>query len=101
MQGTSPIGMIGGVRADAPLFNRASPAMLRDIVSLLGAASYSFADDSGKEWPQGGQYVRRAADIINYFELGFYAIQCLHRDKPQLVTLEMLLNSVLKQARQR
>jgi hypothetical protein len=55
----------------------------------------------GKEWPQGGQYVRRAADIINYFDLGFYAIQCLHRENSQLVTLEMLLNAVLKQARQR
>ena len=90
---------IGGVVLDAPLWNKAEPEHLRQIVKLLSAASYNFADDSGGEWGHGRAQVQTAARMVNEARLGFYAINCLHRDKPQIVTLDQFMDAILKEAR--
>ena len=41
---------IGGIPADAPVFNRTPYMTLVGIVELLSKASYHYADDSGGEW---------------------------------------------------
>ncbi len=91
---------IGGVIATAPLWNGATEEHLRLIVKLLSRASYNFADDSGGEWSHGYEQVRTAAKMVNEARLGFYAIQCLHRDKPQLVPLPQFMDAILKDARE-
>ena len=42
---------------------------------------------------------RAAARMVNEAKLGFYAIQCLHLDKPQLVTLDQFMDAILRDAR--
>ena len=37
--------------------------------------------------------------MVNEASLGFYAIRCLHRDKPQLVTLDQFMDAILRDAR--
>lgn len=91
--------MIGGVVVDAPLFNKAAPEFLEQIVKLLSRASFHFADDSAGEWGSGKAQVQTAARMVNEAKLGFYAIQCLHRDKPQLVTLDQFMDAILRDAR--
>ena len=90
---------IGGVNATAPLWNGVTPDSLRDLVQLLSDASYHFADDSTGEWNTARKCLDRFAQTVNACRLGFYAIQCLHRDKPQLVTLDQVMDAVLKDAR--
>jgi len=90
---------IGGVDATAPLWNGVTPDSLRDLVQLLSDASYHFADDSSGEWGTAGQCLIRFAQTVNAYRFGFYAIKCLHRDKPQLVTLDQVMDAVLKDAR--
>ena len=90
---------IGGVIATAPLFNKVTPDSLREMVQLLSDASGHFADDSGKEWSMGRALVRRFAATVNASSLPYYAIVCLHRDQPQLVTLDHVMDAVLKDAR--
>jgi hypothetical protein len=97
---TTEKAMIGGVVSDAPLFNKAPPEFLAQIVNLLSAASYHFADDSVGEWGHGTAQVQSAARMVNEAGLGFYAIQCLHRDKPQLVTMDQFVDAILQDARQ-
>ena len=91
--------MIGGVVIDAPLFNKAAPEFLEQIVKLLSRASFHFADDSAGEWGHGNAQVQSAARMVNEAKLGFYAIRCLHSDKPQLVTLEQFMDAILRDAR--
>ena len=91
--------MIGGVVVDAPLFNKAAPDFLAQIVKLLSRASFHFADDSAGEWGHGNAQVQTAARMVNEAKLGFYAIQCLHRDQPQLVTLDQFMDAILRDAR--
>jgi len=98
-QGSDPIGMIGGVRADAPLFRKAPPAELREIVSLLNRASYHFADDSASEWNIAHAKIAEAAQLINKHRLGSGAINCLYEDHEQLFTKGDLFDAVLKDAR--
>ena len=93
------VEMIGGVDATAPLWSKTDPRELRAIVAALSGASYHYADDSADEWGVGASVLRHAAMAINAHRLGFYAIQCLHRDKPQLVTLDQVMDAVLKDAR--
>ncbi len=90
---------IGGVVVFAPLWNKSKPDYLRQIVNLLSSASYNLADDTGGEWGHGYAQVQSAARMVNEARLGFYAIQCLHRDKPQLVTFDQFMDAVLKEAR--
>lgn len=92
--------MIGGVVVDAPLWNKAEPEFLEQIVKLLSRASFHFADDSAGEWWHGKAQVQSAARMVNEKRLGFYAIQCLHRDKLQLVTLDQFMDAVLRDARE-
>ena len=92
-------GLIGGVLASAPLWNGATVDDLRGIVKALSDASYHFADDSGKEWGSAKHAMDMAASTVNRLRLGFYAIQCLHRDKPQLVALDQFMDAILKDAR--
>jgi hypothetical protein len=91
--------MIGGVVVDAPLFNKSRPEFLEQIFKLLSSASHHFANDSGGEWGTGRAQVQSAARMVNEAGLGFYAIQCLQRDKPQLVTLEQFMDAILRDAR--
>ena len=91
--------LIGGIDATAPLFMNVTPDSLRDLVKLLSDASYHYADDSGGEWGSGHSYVRLFAEAVNAASLGYYAIVALHRDQPQLVTLEQVMDAVLREAR--
>ena len=91
--------MIGGVVVDAPLWNKAAPEFLEQIVKLLSRASFHFADDSASEWGSARLQVQSAARMVNEVNLGFYAIQCLHRDKAQLVTLDQFMDAILRDAR--
>jgi hypothetical protein len=68
-------------------------------VAWLSSASYHFADDSGKEWADAYKTLDAPEKAVNRLRLGFYAIQCLHRDKPQLVTLDQFMDAILKDAR--
>ena len=90
---------IGGVVASAPLWNGATEDDLRGIVKALSDASHHYADDSGKEWGLARHSLDTAASTVNRLRLGFYAIQCLHRDKPQLVALDQFMDAILKDAR--
>ena len=90
---------IGGVDATAPLWNKTDPRELHAIVAALSDASYHYSDDSTGEWGMAATVMRHAAMAINTANLGFYAIQCLHRDKPQLVALDQVMDAVLKDAR--
>ena len=90
---------IGGVDTTAPLWNKTDPRELHAIVAALSDVSYHYADDSTGEWGMAATVMRNAARAINAANLGFYAIQCLHRDKPQLVTLDQVMDAVLKDAR--
>lgn len=92
--------MIGGVVVNAPLWNKAEPEFLEQIVKLLSRASFHFADDSAGEWGTGKAQVQTAARMVNEAKLGFYAIGCLHRDKPQLVTLDQFMDAILRDARE-
>ena len=91
--------MIGGVVVDAPLFNKSAPDFLEQIVKLLSRASFHHADDSATEWGSARLQVQSAARMVNEARLGFYAIRCLHRDKPQLVTLDQFMDAILRDAR--
>ena len=91
---------IGGVVITAPLWNGATEEHLQLIVKLLSGASYNFADDTTGEWSHGIAQVQSAARMVNDARLGFHAIQCLHRDKPQLVTLDQFMDAILKDARE-
>ena len=90
---------IGGVVASAPLWNGATEDDLRGIVKALSDASHHYADDSGKEWGSAKASMDTAASTVNRLRLGFYAIQCLHRDKPQLVALDQFMDAILRDAR--
>ncbi len=90
---------IGDIIVTAPLRNNAPPEELRSIVELLSRASYHYADDSSKEWGAAQRTKTEAAEKINGFNLGFRAIRALYDEKPQLLTLEDLIDSVLKDAR--
>lgn len=91
---------IGGVIVTAPLWNGETEERLNLVVTLLSGASYSFADDTSGEWIHGSAQVQTAARMVNEARLGFHAIQCLHRDKPQLVTLDQFMDAILKDARE-
>jgi len=91
--------LIGGVRYDAPLFNKVPLETLLNMVKLLSTASYHFADDSGKETSSGYARVREFAATANNHRLCFYAIQCLCRDKQQLVTVDQVIDAMLRDAR--
>ena len=91
---------IGGVIVTAPLWNGATEEHLRQIVKLLSGASFNFADDTCGEWGHGHAQVQTASRMVNDARLGFYAIQCLHRDVPQLVMLDQFMDAILKDARE-
>jgi len=91
--------LIGGVRYDAPLFNRVPLETLLNMVKLLSSASYHFADDSGQETSSGYASVREFAAAANKHRLGFSAVQCLCRDKQQLVTVDQVIDAMLRDAR--
>lgn len=90
---------IGGIDATAPLFMRVTPDSLRDLVGLLSSASYHYADDSAGEWGSARDCLRRFAEAVNAARLPYDAIVALHRDNPQLVTLDQVMDAVLKDAR--
>jgi hypothetical protein len=90
---------IGGIKASAPLFNNAGTEQLRAIVALLSQASCHYADDSAKEWGAGHAAVLAAAKSINFWLLGLVAITALHKETSQLVSLEQLIDTVLRDAR--
>jgi hypothetical protein len=90
---------IGGVNVTAPLWNGATEAELRAIVNHLSAASYHYADDSGQEWGHAGSAKAQAVSEINRLKLSAYAIRCLAKDQPQLVTADDLFDAVLRDAR--
>ena len=90
---------IGGIPADAPVFNRTPYMTLVGIVELLSKASYHYADDSGGEWGRASLAKMEAAAIINQHKLSFYAIEALYKEAPQLFVLGDLINAVLKDAR--
>lgn len=91
--------IIGDVDVTAPLWNGTEPRELRAIVEALCDASYYYSDDSGGEWGRGETVMRYAAMAVNKANLGSYAITCLHRHKPQLVTLDQFMDAILKDAR--
>ena len=91
--------LIGGVDATAPLWNKTDPRELHAIVAALSDASYHYADDSAGEWGRASTVLRHAAIAVNDMRLGYYAITCLHRHKPQLVTLDQFMDAILKDAR--
>lgn len=90
---------IGGIDATAPLFMRVTPDSLRDPVELLSSASYHYADDSAGEWGSARECLRRFAATVNAARLPYAAIVALHRDQEQLVTLDQVMDAVLKAAR--
>ena len=98
---TTTVNTIGGVRVDAPLFMGASEADLRAIVKLLSDASFNYADDSTSEWGAAKAAIKLTAAKCNSLRLSFHAIECLHRDQPQLVTFEQFMDAVLRNARGR
>ena len=91
--------MIGGIVTTAPLWNGATEDDMRAIVKALSDASHHFADDSGKECGSARHSLDMAAATVNRLRLGFYAIQCLHRDQSQLVALDQFMDAILKDAR--
>lgn len=91
--------MIGGVVVGAPLWNKAAPEFLEQIVKMLSRASHHFANDSATERGYARLQTRSAARMVNEAKLGVYAIKCLHRDKPQLVTLDQFMDAILRDAR--
>jgi hypothetical protein len=78
---------------------RVTPDSLRDLVGLLSSASYHYADNSAGEWGSARDCLRRFAATVNAARLPYDAIVALHRDKPQLVTLDQVMDAVLKAAR--
>ena len=90
---------IGGIRVDAPVFNRTPYLTLNGIVELLSKASYYYADDSAGEWGYAAQAKMEAAMLVNQHKLGFTAIKALVKHQPQLVTLSDFIDAVLKDAR--
>lgn len=99
MNGLDAKELIGGVDVTAPLWNKAEPRELHAIVDALSTASYHYADDSAGEWGFAAAALHWAAHAVNSARLGHYAITCLHRHKPQLVTLDRFMDAVLKDAR--
>lgn len=89
---------IGNINATAPLWNGADFMTLKGIVQLLSDASYHYADDSGREWERANLAKMEAAAIINQHKLRFTAIEALYREAPQLITLNELVDAVLKDA---
>lgn len=87
---------IGTVRYSAPMFNKATLEELLAIVKLLSDASYHYADDSNEEWGRATRKLNRAAEAINLHKLNSAAIGYLHAHAPQLVTIERLLDAVLR-----
>ena len=92
---------IAGISTTAPLWNGVSYEKLTEIVEMLSRASYCFADDSAREWGKAQTLVAAAAKAINQHKLCASAIIYLHKDKSQLVTLDQLLDAVLKDARKK
>lgn len=90
---------IGGIDATAPLFMRVTPDSLRDLVGLLSSASYHYADDSAGEWGSAHECLRLFAATVNAARLPYAAIVALHSHGPQLVTLDQVMDAVLKAAR--
>lgn len=90
---------IGGVPVTAPLWRKTPALTLTEIVSLLSSASYHYADDSGKEWGTANMKKMEAAALINQHKLGFFAIECLYKEAPQLFTLGDLINAVIRDLR--
>jgi len=91
--------LIGGIKASAPLWNKAPEADLLAIVESLSRASYHYADDSGKEWGKAGSCIATASAECNRLSLSFSAITAIHRHKPQLVSLGDFTDAVLRDAR--
>ena len=89
----------GGVPASAPLFNKASPEKLTEIVKWLSDASYHFADDSCGEWGRAKERLEQAAAAVNYHRLGYGAVRRLYAEKPQLVTFYQFMDAILRSAR--
>lgn len=92
-------GTIGGIKASAPLWNKAPEADLLAIVESLSRASHNYADDSGKEWGIGDSHKHKAAAEVNRLRLSFRAIKALHEHAPQLVSLSDFIDAVLWDAR--
>lgn len=90
---------IGGVYVTAPLWCGSAASYLHQIVELLSGASYSLASEDTGEWSGGYTRLRGAATMVNAARLGCYAIKCLHRHKPQLVTLDHFMDAILTEAR--
>lgn len=90
---------IGGIPASAPLWRNTPPETLVRIVKCLSDASFHYADDSGREWGRARELVVEAAALANAHSLDFVAMRYLHEDKPQLVSLNTFVNTVLQELR--
>lgn len=90
---------ISDIPADAPLFQKVPEETLLQLILKLSQASYHFADDTSKEWPIGYGLVNEFAAEANTLNLRFAAVSALVRHAPQLVTLEQVIDAMLRQAR--
>lgn len=92
---------INNIPWDAPLFRKAPLIDLNTVIENLSKAGYYYADDSGREWANAGALMREAAIIVNTHVLGYSAIRALHSHKPQLVTIDQFMNTILTEARKK
>lgn len=91
--------LIGGIPASAPVWRGCPQDTLNEIILELSAASYHYADDSGKEVNLARQCLARAAKLCNQWKLGITGLRSLWSDSPQLVTFNQFVDAVLKDAR--
>jgi hypothetical protein len=90
-----------GIPLSAPLFRGAAESVLDAIVRSLSAASYSYADDSGREWGTGAERLQAAAKLVNELSLSFSAAHALYKATPQLVTFDQFMDAILADARKK
>jgi len=90
---------INEIPATAPLFNKAGPEQLQEIIQHLHAASYHYADDSGREWGKAKQHVADAGKIANKCNLSFRAMQEIQKEAKPLMPLDDFINAALSAAR--
>ena len=75
------------------------PDMVAGLDDAQDQHELTRAMESRGEWGSARDCLRRFAATVNAARLPYAAICALHRDKPQLVTLDQVMDAVLKEAR--
>lgn len=75
------------------------PERAEEFKAALNAASFHFADDTGREWPQAARHIELAAEIAIIDNWRSWQIINQHSAASSLVPFDTLLQEILNKLR--